>query len=82
MTIGLCGQFIYNLGFRIGYELACKYLRSKEFGGDLSQMAGDKRGQGRKAASGRRHEPRGSRRRSTPFDEVVKRALNRSKNAS
>lgn len=32
-------QFIYNLGCRIGYELACKYLKSKEPGGDLSRTA-------------------------------------------
>lgn len=36
MAVGLSGQFIYNRGFRIGYELTCKYLRSKESGRDLS----------------------------------------------
>lgn len=77
------GQFIYNLWCRIGYELACKYLRSKEPGGDLSRMAGDKRGRSRKAALPPWPAPRAQpRRSSTPFDEVVKRALNRSKNAS
>lgn len=50
--MGQSEQFIYNLGCRIGYELACKYLKSKEPGGDLSRMARDKRGQGRKARGG------------------------------
>lgn len=45
-------RLIYNLGCRIGYELACKYLKSKEPGWDLSRMARDKRGQARKAEAG------------------------------